>query len=56
MSKENDMHIFRPWKQHLKSFKKVELISEYSCVGPEVGDRGPNPPFEKSRYLGSYMQ
>ena len=26
MSKENNMHIFRPWKkEHLKSFKKIEL-------------------------------
>ena len=51
MSKENDMHVFNHEKTYLKSFKIVELKSEYSCADPEGGGRGSKFTSEKSQVI-----
>ena len=37
--------------KHPKSFKKVELNSEYSCTDLDRGTAGPNPPSVKSQVI-----
>ena len=54
MSKENDMHIFRPWKKNLKSFKKVELKSEYLCADPEGWQGVQTHPLKNHKLFGFF--